>query len=461
MKNIPDELAWLELEHVPDNLTNPFTTYPHDIVGVSLLRIMRDPRYFGFTCQHLLNVKLLPLQIVILQEMWDRAFPMLIGSRGLGKTFLLGVYAVLRCILIPETKVVIVGGAFRQSKFVFENAVNIWNNAPVLRSICRDGDGPRIETDRCTMRINGSTIIAVPLGTGQKIRGLRAHTILCDEFDSIPSSIYERVISGFTSVTADPIANVQAAAQRRVMMKRGEWNESLEENYIQHSRGNQSIISGTAGYDFEHFAAYWRQYKAIIESKGNIKQLEKLFGDNEEIVHKNFSWKDYSIMRLPYDIIPEGFMDVKQILRAKATVHIGIFGMEFGSVFAKDSEGFFRRSLIESCVASDTKPVILPSGAVWFDARTFGDPKMEYVFGIDPASEEDNFSIVVLELHPTHTRVVLTWTINKEKFKARVKAGLVKENDYFHYCTRKIRDLMAVFPCRRIGIDAQGGGTNY
>lgn len=458
MKPIPTDLAWLELDSIPENLTNPFTTYPHDVVGVSLLRIMRDPRYFGFTCQHLLNIKLLPMQIVILQQMWNTSFPMLIGTRGLGKTFLLGVYAVLKCILIPETKVVIVGGAFRQSKFVFEYAVGIWNNAPVLRSICRDGDGPRIETDRCTMRINGSTIIAVPLGTGQKIRGLRAHTILTDEFDSVPPNIYERVIAGFTSVTADPVANVQAAAQRRVMMKSGEWNESLEELYLEKSRGNQSIISGSAGYDFEHFAAYWRQYKAIIETKGNIKALEKIFGDNEEIIHKTFSWKDYCIMRVPYNLMPPGFMDEKQILRAKATMHIGLFGMEYGAAFAKDSEGFFKRSLVESCVASETKPVVLPSGAVWFNARTFGDPKLQYVFGVDPASEEDNFSIVILELHPTHTRVVLTWTINRDRFKARVKAGLVKENDYYHYCSRKIRDLMAVFPCVCIGVDAQGGG---
>ena len=41
---------------------------------------------------------------------------MYIASRGFGKSFLLSVYCLLKCTLIPGTKIVIVGAAFRQSK---------------------------------------------------------------------------------------------------------------------------------------------------------------------------------------------------------------------------------------------------------------------------------------------------------------------------------------------------------
>ena len=58
-------------------------------------------------------------------------------------------------------------------------------------------------------------------------------------------------------------------------------------------------------------------------------------------------------MRIPYELLPEGFMDASQVARSKATVHAGIYQMEFGACFTRDSEGFFKRSLIESCVVDD------------------------------------------------------------------------------------------------------------
>jgi hypothetical protein len=41
--------------------------------------------------------------------MWHKPFPMLVASRGAGKSFLLAVYCVLRALLEPKTKIVIVG----------------------------------------------------------------------------------------------------------------------------------------------------------------------------------------------------------------------------------------------------------------------------------------------------------------------------------------------------------------
>ena len=38
------------------------------------------------------------------------------------------------------------------------------------------------------------------------------------------------------------------------------------------------------------------------------------------------------------------------------------------------------------------------------------------------------------------------------------KEGVITEQDYFHYCARKIRDLMKRFPCEYIAMDPLGGG---
>jgi hypothetical protein len=87
-----------------------------------------------------------------------------------------------------------------------------------------------------------------------------------------------------------------------------------------------------------------------------------------------------------------------------------------------------------------------------------GDSKKRYVFGVDPASEVDNFSIIVLELHDNHRRIVHAWTTNREQHKQRVRSGFSKESDFYSFCARKIRDLMKIFPCVHIAMDAQGGG---
>jgi hypothetical protein len=452
--------AWLGLGDL-DLITidkNPMIGRSEDDIAnpdIHLLRLMTNPKYFGFTVKTLFNIELHPIQIAILQEFWNRPFPMFIASRGFGKSFLLALYATLKCIFVPNTKIVIVGAAFRQSKVIFEYMENLWRHSPILRSIFNgNDDGPRRDVDRCTIRLGDSWAIAIPLGTGEKIRGLRAHIIIADEFASISPDIYETVVSGFAAVSASPIQNVKAEAKKKAMEAQGLWTPELEE--LQIKKSNQAIIAGTADYSFKHFANYWKRYKAIINSKGDKRTLEEIFNGE---VPENFNWKDYSIVRVPYELIPKGFMDDKQVARAKATIHSGIYNMEYAACFTADSEGFFKRSLIESCTVNDETPIIGQSGPIIFDPCIKGDQSKKYVMGVDPASEQDNFSIVVIEVHNDHRRIVYCWTTNRSNFRDRQKMGLVKEHDFYGFCARKIRNLMRSFPCLAIGMDAQGGGV--
>lgn len=419
-----------------------------------LMKLMRDPKYIGATCKMLFGIELHPMQCIILQEFWNRPFPMYIASRGWGKSFLLALYSIIKCAFTPGTKIVIVGAAFRQSKIIFEYMETIWRSSPILRSIFSgNDDGPRRDVDRCTIRLGDSWTIAVPMGDGSKIRGLRAHIIIADEFASISPDIYETVVAGFAAVSASPIQNVKEEARKKAMKEAGIWNEEIEA--LQYKMGNQAIISGTADYSFKHFAQYWRRYKSIIESKGDKHKLEELFKGE---IPENFNWQDYSIIRIPYELIPKGFMDDKQVARAKATIHTGIYNMEYAACFTADSDGFFKRSLIESCVVNENNPVMIGDKSIIFDATIRGNTHHQYVYGIDPASEKDNFSIVVLEVHPDHSRIVYCWTTNRSNFKERQKSGLTGEHDFYGFCARKIRNLMKTFPPKVIGMDAQGGG---
>ena len=472
MKNMPIDItsyenAWLGLtEEDSKGFGKPLSNlsdYDKNNLHLYILKKMRDPEYFHWTVKTLFNIELLPIQTCILRELWKRPFPMYIASRGFGKSFLLAVYCLLKSTLKPGTKIVIVGAAFRQSKVIFEYMDTIWRNAPILQSICSDSSGPRRDVDRCTMKVNDSWAMAVPLGDGNKIRGLRAHTIIADEFNSIPTHIYETVVAGFAAVSSNPTQNVKEAARRKKMQDEGVWTQVSEDTY-KDRKTNQSIIAGTAGYDFEPYAEYWKKYKSTILNRGNFKKVAQEAGEDPEDIPdymKRLDWKSFSIMRVPYEIIPEGFMDDQQVARSRATMHNGIYQMEYGACFTSDSQGFFKRSLIHACVASD-KNVSSNGWPTWcsqpFDVISRGNVDKTYVMGIDPASEHDNFAIVILELHPEHQRVVFSWTTNKKDFAGRKKVGLTETSDYYSFCARKIRDLLKLFPCVRVGIDSQGGG---
>ena len=450
--------AWLKLDDLNESeLINPFdiVNFSDEDVQYKILWLMTRPEYFSFLCKHVFNINLLPSQALFLCELWNRKFPMLIASRGFGKSFILSLYAMIRALILPERKVVIVGAAFRQSKVLFEYMETIWNNAPILRSMCDGSSGPRRDVDRCVMRINKSRVTCLPLGDGQKIRGQRANDIISDEFASIPRDIFETVVAGFAAVSSDPIENVKKVAAKKKAKELGVELEENNDNVLE-KKNNQIILSGTAYYDFNHFAEYWKKWKSIIKSQGTLSRLREIFGDDPP---KDFNWKDYSIIRVPYELLPEGFMDASQVARSKATVHAGIYQMEFGACFTRDSQGFFKRTLIESCVTNEEGNLKDSNDRdICFQAQLRGRPNKQYIFGVDPASEVDNFSIVVLEVNPDHRRIVHCWTTNREQHKEKVKSGFSSETDFYAYCARKIRDLMRLFPCIHISMDAGGGG---
>lgn len=447
--------AWLGLDDLETDLFNPMSmlSASQDDFNTRLAWLMTRPEYLSFITQHILNVNLLPSQSLFLEEVWNRKFPMLIASRGFGKSFMLSLYAVLRALILPKRKVVIVGAAFRQSKVLFEYMETIWRNSPMLRDICDANSGPRRDTDRCTLRLNDSTVTCLPLGDGQKIRGQRANDIIADEFASIPREIFENVVAGFAAVSADPIENVKRVAAEKKAKELGVTLESVEEEV---KKDNQIILSGTAYYDFNHFASYWKKWKSIIHSQGDRRKLREIFGEEPP---ESFDWTQYSIIRMPYELLPRGFMDEDQVARSKATVHTGIYQMEYGACFTRDSQGFFKRSLIESCIASEENAIKDKDGnIVVFEANLMGDKDKRYIFGVDPASEVDNFSIVVLEVGNDFRKIVHCWTTTRSAHKEKVKKGYVSETDFYAYCARKIRDLMKLYPCIHIAMDAQGGG---
>jgi hypothetical protein len=277
------------------------------------------------------------------------------------------------------------------------------------------------------------------------------------QHNSIPLEVYEVVIRGFGAVSAKPHERVQELAKIAKMRELGNMDQAqLMENEL--GFGNQVVLSGTTDYVFNHFYKYWTKYKAFIESRGDVKKLREFMGDS---VPEDFNWKDYSIIRLPYTKVPRGFLDETQIAQGRATMDKSTFIREYAAGWPRDTAGFYKRSVIELCTC---KPVVkVENSEISFRAKLNGDKGLRYVIGVDPASEHDNFAIVVLELneYPKYKKIIYCWTMNRLRLRNKLKKeGKETDVNFYSFCAKKLRDLSYRFSTDHIGIDSQGGGVS-
>ena len=323
-------------DRVPTIKKHIFTDLKHSgkPLNETIIDKMLDLKYIGWTAKVILKLDLFPIQIAILQMMWNTPFPMLVACRGGSKSFMLAVYAVLRAILDPGTKVVIVGAGLRQAKLVFNYIETMWNNSPMLRAIVGGGKkaGPRQNVDLCYFTIGESIIYALPMGDGQKIRGFRAHVVIADEFAVIPPDVFDVVVRGFAATAKSPVEDAKQIAFKKQLSKLDLPPDVKKKilTFDNKSHGNQIVYSGTAYYAFNHFAQKYQMWLDIIKSKGDPDKIAQIFG-GENLVPDGFDYKDYVAIRIPHTHLPDGMLDLRQLAHAKATLPKNVYLMEYGA----------------------------------------------------------------------------------------------------------------------------------
>jgi hypothetical protein len=399
-------------------------------------------------------LQLLPFQSVMLQMMWHKKFPMVLACRGAGKTFMLAVFCLLKCLLIPGTKVVIVSGGFRQAKFTFQYIDTLVKNSPIIKEAIQkfhpgNDFGVKFATDKVYLKVGHNTeITGIPVGDGSKVRGMRATTLVCDEVASINDEVFDTAIGPFLSVKADPAEAV--IMQRFIDRLKGMGANSGVIERIEESRrshGNQLVLSGTATYQFSHFFRRYEAYNIFASSKGDPKMIKEglrrqsrdgtISVTDDMLKRWARVWNEYAVFRLPYHGMPDGFLDADIVANHKAIMDPVIFGHEYECKFSKDTNGFFPRSVIEE--ASPGK-----GNSEEFHYELYGEPGFQYVMGLDPARWNDNFGLVVLKLHGTTAQTVYCESWNKAKFEESIK---------------RIRDVLRRFPNTiYIACDKGGGG---
>ena len=399
-------------------------------------------------------LRLLPFQRVMLHAMWHKKFPMVLACRGAGKTFMIAVYCLLKCLLVPGTRIVVVSGGFRQAKFTFMYMDELIKNSPILAEAIRkfhpgNDFGVKFATDKVYLKVGKNTdITGIPIGDGSKVRGMRATTLICDEVASIDDKVFDTAIGPFLSVQADPAEAVLMQEFVGRLQRLGAKQEVID--YVEKSRrqkGNQLVLTGTATYQFNHFFRRYEAYKVFAESGGDRQKIkeglqiqagEAKVGVTEEMLDLwEEIYKEYVIFQLPYNGMPDGFLDSAVVATHKATMDPVIFGHEYECKFSKDTNGFFMRSIIDDASPGKDDPDE-------FHYEMYGDPNAQYVMGLDPARHNDNFGLVVLKLVNGTAQAVYAESWNKAKFQESVK---------------RIRNVLDRFPSIvRIAMDKGGGG---
>lgn len=395
-------------------------------------------------------LRLEAFQQVMLDVLWFKKFPLIIATRGAGKTFILAVYALLKALLIPGSKIVIVGAGFRQAKLVFKYIEQLYNASPIIQEAVGQGERPKYGSDAATLTVGLSTISAIPIGDGEKIRGLRATTLIADEFASISEEIFEIVIKPFTAVHANPAERAQNRRFINRLKDLGAAPKLIEAIESTQGFGNQVVVSGTPSYRHNHFFKRYSVYKMFIDSRGDTKKLKKALEEKqlamtgrfqeanlEDLEHAKRTWHHYAVYQLPYTAMPEGFLDDDMINADRAEFAGHRFAMEYLAQFPEDSDGFIRRSWIERATPRGEETPVWP--------ELYGDPRGTYVMGLDPARWNDNFGCVVLKLTDRGRELVYCNAWDKTQYSESAE---------------KIREIVKRFRVSYICMDAGGGGES-
>lgn len=245
-----------------------------------------------------LGITLKLFQVILIYMMNHSFYFMYTASRGQGKSWLTAVYCCIRCILWPETKIVVASGNMKQAREVIERIDELKKNSPNLAREISDfstsANDPKVEFH------NGSWIKVVASNDGA--RSKRANCLVADEFRMIELDIINKVLRKFLTAPRQP-----------------KYLNKPEYAHLQER--NKEIYLSSAWYQF-HWS--WTKFKAFFNSM--------------------IKGKNYFLCGLPYQLaIKESLLMKDQVLdeMSESDFDATSFSMEMECLFFGESEKAF------------------------------------------------------------------------------------------------------------------------
>lgn len=158
---------------------------------------------FDIFVEHYLGIKKLKLfQKIMIHLMGLSEIFVTVASRGISKSYTIGLYSVARCILYPNTKIIIASGTKGQAALIIKEKIigEFYKDSPTLRLEIKSWS---ISQNNVEIQFrNGSKILAVT--SSDNSRGFRGNVLIMDEFRLIKPEIRDEVLIPMLSVPRQP-----------------------------------------------------------------------------------------------------------------------------------------------------------------------------------------------------------------------------------------------------------------
>ena len=318
-----------------------------------------------------------------------------IWSRGMSKSFSTAVFAILDAIMNQGVQIGIISKSFRQSKMIFKKIEDI-AKSPKAEFLSQCITRTSKMNDEWVMEIGTSSIRALPLGDGEKLRGFRFQRMIIDELLLMPEKIYNEVIMPFLSVVENPTERQEVYDLETKMIEEGEMVEDDRTRWP----NNKIIGLSSASYKFEYLFKLYQQYENLILNENKQDGAHRV------------------IMHFSYDCAPPQLYDQNLINQSKSTMSQAQFDREFGALFTDDSSGYFKVSKMAGCTLPDGEGQCV---------EVVGDPKSKYILAFDPSWSEsessDDFAMLLVKVHPDTRKgtVVHSYAVSGTSLQSHIK----------------------------------------
>ena len=258
-----------------------------------------------------LGLRLKRFQKFLLYMIHNHLYTLLVMTRGIGKSWLIGVYACCLAILYPNSEIVIVSHTLRQS-------VNIIDKK-ILLDLCKKSKRLNSEIDKVEKAHNnmilkfknGSTI--TPAVSSEASRGIRSTCLIIDESRLVNNDVIQSILQ--------PTSHPRQASYM---------------DLLEYSADNYNIESSR---DIYLTSAYFK--------------VHPLYAQYKDYLAKMVDGKEYFACALSVDVaVNNGLLDAKRLEAIKSQPDMSQvkYAMEYETIFYGESEdAYFNLQEITSC----------------------------------------------------------------------------------------------------------------
>lgn len=318
-----------------------------------------------------LGIKLHLYQIIMLFLMGVNQFIVVIASRASAKSFVIALYACCRCILYPNSLIVLSSSTKGQSKLLVSEKIQkeLMNLSPVLRKeILRVKDN---QNEVIVYFRNHSTITVVP--ASENGRGYRSNVIVREEFRQIKKSVDDSILSPFQIIRQTPYMKDEFYANNKDLQEETV-DIYISSSWLDNGHWMWDIVDQAYDDMMSNKASCLLAFDESIALKHNIKsmryfQTEKKKQDpltwrieflNERVKENEHAFFTYSMLqqnqKIKKPFYPRSSFDVKSnrknpydILKQNGEIRIVSCDMAFVENKKNDNSIFSCIRLLPDC----------------------------------------------------------------------------------------------------------------